>query len=351
MADKPQPAAGESLNGREERILRFVVEGFVATGVPVGSRTVSKLEEEHLSAASIRNTMNDLEDAGYLYQPHVSAGRVPTDLGYRYYVDRLMDPPALPLAEQKAIKTFFSSYRGVVGAVLAHTSRLLSRFSHYVGIVSAPHFEGTVFRHIDFVRQGPGRVLVIFVSQAGLVHNRMIEVDVDLDPDELNRIAAWVIEKFCGMTLVEMRNRVEEILRTDRAALDRLSGRALEFSEATFAEGFGDDGIYVEGTANIFGEPDFANPAQLKLLMQAIEEKDHLLRILNGCLSGEGVRVVIGSESELSEIQGCSLVASAYNFPDGSRGSIAVLGPTRMSYPRTVYLVDLVSKQISKFPS
>jgi heat-inducible transcriptional repressor len=339
------------LSRREERILRFSVEYFVTTGQPVGSRTISKGEGEHLSAASIRNTMADLEDKGFLTQPHVSAGRVPTDKGYRYYVDVLMEPPALPLAEQREIKAFYQNYRGVVGSILEKTSRILSRYSHYIGIVSAPHFESAVFQYIDFIRRGPGQVLVIFVARSGLVHNKLIQVEPDLGQEELSRMSSWLIERFFGMTLVEIRTRVEGMLERDRAAMDNLVRTALQFTRSSFTGGFGDEGIYVEGTANIFSEPDFEDRDQLRLLIRAIEEKDHLLRLLNSCLEGEGVQVVIGSEGALKDIQGCSLVASAYTFPDGSRGSVGVLGPTRMPYPRTVFLVDLVSKQISRIPS
>ncbi len=340
----------ERLNHRQERILRFVVELFVTSSQPVGSRTISKFEGEHLSAASIRNTMADLEETGYLVQPHTSAGRVPTDRGYRYYVDTLMDQPALPIAEQREIKAFFESYQGVVGSILEKTSKLLSSYSNYIGIVSAPQFESAVFNHVDFIKQGPDRVLVIFVDRAGLVHNKMIRIDIDLRQEELSRISEWVVERFHGMSLAEVRERVEEMLDREREMMDVIVRTALHFTRSSFADGFGDENFYVEGTINIFDEPDFADREQLRVLMRAIEEKRHLLQLLNSCLDGEGVQVVIGSESDLKGIQGCSLVASAYTFPDGSRGSIGVLGPTRMLYPRTVFLVDLVSKQISRMP-
>jgi len=251
--------SGHQLSRREERILCIVVERFVTSGEPVGSRTISKTEGEHLSAASIRNTLADLEEMGYLYQPYTSAGRVPTDLGYRYYVDRLMQPPTLPLAERREIEAFFTNYRGIMGSILENTSKLLSRYSHYIGIVSAPQFESTVFCHIDFVLQAPGRVLVIFVSQSGIVHNKLIEVDFDMSQEELSRISSWVVEHFRGKTLTEVRNRVADMLQRDRAALDSLARRALFFSEASFIEGFGEEGIYIEGTANIFSEPEFAD--------------------------------------------------------------------------------------------
>ncbi|HUX05740.1 MAG TPA: heat-inducible transcriptional repressor HrcA [Acidobacteriota bacterium] len=340
----------EQLDRRQQRILRFVVELFVTSGQPVGSRTISKFEGEHLSAASIRNTMADLEEMGYLVQPHTSAGRVPTDLGYRYYVDILMDQPALPVAEQREIKAFFKSYQGVVGSILEKTSKLLSSYSHYIGIVSAPQFESAVFSHVDFIKQGPDRVLVIFVDRAGLVHNKMIRIDADISQEELNRIGEWVVERFHGMSLTELRRKVEEMLDRERAMMDMLVRNALYFARSSFADGFGDEDFYVEGTINIFEGPDFTDREQLRVLMRAIEEKRHLLQLLNSCLDGEGVQVVIGSESDLKGIRGCSLVASAYTFPDGSRGSIGVLGPTRMLYPRTVFLVDLVSKQISRLP-
>jgi len=348
MVEAKHRRSGRFLGRREERILRLVVEHVVTYGFPVGSRTVSKLEGEHLSAASIRNTMADLEELGYLAQPHVSAGRMPTDRGYRYYVDALMEEPSLPLAELEEIRSFFLSYRGMVGSILERTSHLLSHYSHYIGIVSAPQFESTVFRHVEFIRQGERRVLVIFVSQTGLVHNKLIEVRKDYPQEELDRISRWVVDEFSGMSLAEVRTHVQELMREERARIDDLANNALEFSSASFEGGFGEEGVYVEGAANIVGEPEFSDPEQIQFLIQAVEEKGRIVELLNRCLDGEGVRIVIGSETELSGIEGCSLVASAYSFPDGSCGSVAVLGPTRMPYPRTVFLVDYISKQVSR---
>lgn len=348
MTRIPEPNREGQLDRRMARILRFVVEQFAGAGVPVGSRTLSKMEGEHLSPASIRNAMSDLEEMGYLHQPHVSAGRVPTDKGYRYYVDTLMEQPTLPLAELEEIEGFFRSYRGMVGSILERSTRVLSHFSHYIGIASLPHFENTVFSHIEFISQGPGKVLAVFVSRSGLVHNKQIEVEGDYSQDELHRISNWVVDHFSGLTLFELRKKVDEMLQEERARVDRLRRSALLFSQAALAESFGGEEIYIEGASNIVGETDFADVEKIQELMRAVEEKSLLIELLNRCMSGEGVQIVIGSEAELQEISGCSLVASAYTFPDGSKGSVAVLGPKRMPYPRTIFLVDFISRKITR---
>lgn len=336
------------LDRRQQRILRFVVEQFVRTGHPVGSRVLSRSGEEQLSPATIRNTMADLEDLGYLAQPHTSAGRVPTDLGYRYYVDGLMPPSSIPLAEQQQIGDFFSSFGGMVTTILEQTSRLLSQYSHYIGIVTTPRFDSIVFRHISFVRQAPGKVLVIFVAAGGLVFNKLLTVEGDYNQEFLEKAGRWVVDHFAGLSLPAVRRRIEELLQHERVQYDLLERQALFFSRASFAGGFDGEDLYVEGTTNLVTAPDFAARERIEEILRAIEEKSALLRLLDGCMSGGGVQVVIGSENELKEITGCSLVAGAYQFPDGSRGSIAILGPKRMPYPRTIYLVDYISKQINR---
>lgn len=341
--------ASNRLERRMERILRTVVELFVATGTPVGSRTLSKAQDEHLSPASIRNTMSDLEEMGFLSQPHASAGRMPTDKGYRYFVDVLMGKPSLPARIKAQIDRFFCDERAGIGSILEHTPRLLSRVSHYVGIVSVPQLESTVFRHIEFIRQAKRLVQVIFISHSGIVHKKLMEVEEDCTQEELDRIGNWVAGNFQGMTLVQVRERVKEMLLEERARVDQLMRRSLKLSEASFSESFGEDDIYVEGAANIIMEPDFADPEIIRLLISAIEDKKLLLKLINHCIGGPGVQIAIGSETEMFVVPGCSIIASTYCLPDGSSGTVALLGPTRMPYPRTIFLVDYISRRISDF--
>jgi heat-inducible transcriptional repressor len=336
------------LTPRQKRILRFVVEHFVGSGVPVGSRALSKLKDEHLSPASIRNTMADLEDMGYLSQPHTSAGRVPTDPGYRYYIDQLMPSEPLPVDEVRQIRDFFDNVGGMVDSIFQSTSRLLSRHSHYIGIVSTPRFESLVFEHIHFVRKGPGRILVIFVARNGTVHNKLITFDGDFNQDLLDKAGRWLVEHFRGLSLAQVKERIEGMLSQERARYDLLMRHALLISRKGFEEGFEDEALFIDGTTNIVRDPDFAPHEKLEEILEAIEHKSLLVRLLGQCLERDGVQVVVGSEGDLREISGCSLVAAAYNFPDGSRGVSAVLGPTRMHYPRNMYLVDFISRQISK---
>lgn len=337
-----------SLNRRKERILRFVVEQFIQTGNPVGSRTLSKHGEEHLSPASIRNTMADLEDLGLLSHPHVSAGRVPTEQGYRYYVDSLMNPVLLPQKEQHEIDLMFKNISGVLSSILEYSSMILSKYSQYIGIVASPRFESIRFKHIEFVRQGKERVLVVFVSDSGLVYNKLIRVNGDFSQEELDRISRWVVDHFRGYSLGALKLRVEELLRHEQSMADELALRALMFSSLSFEDDFGQEGFYVEGTSNLLKESQVSSTQQLEVLLKAIEQKGRLIELIDSCLSSSGVQVVFGSETGLEELHGCSLVAGSYELADGSIGSLAVLGPTRMFYPRTVFLVDYISRQIGR---
>lgn len=336
------------LTSRQERILRFVVDQFTTSFSPVGSRTLSKLSDEHLSAATIRNTMADLEDMGYLTQPHTSAGRVPTDLGYRYYVDILMDQPLMPLAEKEEIDRFFTSYTGVVGSVLEHVSRILSRYSHYIGITSTPDFDSVVFRHLQFINQGSGVVLVIFISRSGLVFNKIIQLDRRFTQEELDKASRWVNDTFDGLNLKQVRDKIEELVAEERARYDELADIALTVSKESFKDKFGDNQVYIDGATNLLREQSFANSSKLDELLEAIDKKTTILDLIESVMEGSDVHVVIGSESELLKVQNCSLVAGSYTFPDGSTGNLAILGPVSMPYPRTIYLVDYVSKQISR---
>lgn len=348
MTDNTPIKVPISLDRRKERILRFVVEQFIQTGSPVGSRTLSKLAEEHLSPASIRNTMSDLEELGLLSHPHVSAGRMPTEQGYRYYVDSLMNPGLLPRREQDEIDLFFGNISGMLNSILENSSRILSAYSQYIGIVTLPRFESIRFKHIEFVRQGKERVLVVFVSNSGLVYNKLIRIDGDYPQEELDKISRWVVDHFRGYSLGALKRKVEELLRHEQSMADDLALRALLLSSLSFKDDFGQEGLFIDGTLNLLKESDLSSTEQLEVLLKAIEQKSRLIELINGCLSGRGVQVVFGSETGLEELRGCSLVAGSYNLADGSFGSLAVLGPTRMLYPRTVFLVDYISRQIAR---
>jgi heat-inducible transcriptional repressor len=336
------------LTGRQERILRFIVEQFSETGKPVGSRPLSKLGNEHLSAASIRNTMADLEDLALVTQPHTSAGRIPTDFGYRYYVDKLMQGPAIPLADLHEIQTFFDNYAGMVGTIFESVSKMLCSYSNYIGIVTSPRTSTMVLKHINFIRQAPGKILAIFVSQNGIVQNKLIHIDGDYSQELLEKASRWVTDHFQNLNLQQIRNRVSDMLREEKTRYDLLMQQSLLFSLKSFEGDFGQEGVYVEGTSKLIDELDQADKPSIKEIVDAMEQKSALLDLIGDYLDSKEVQVVIGSEADLQGIRGCSLVAGAYNLPDGSRGNLAVLGPTRMHYPQTIYLVDFISKQISR---
>lgn len=343
------PAAIPVLDARQARILRFVVEQFTSSGSPVGSRLLAKLNDEHLSPASIRNTMADLEDMGLLYQPHTSAGRLPTDMGYRYYIDSLMPSHCLPTVELHEIESFFDNYRGMISSILEVTPQVLSRFSNYIGIATTPRLKSMVLKHLQFVKQTAERVLVVFVSNNGMVFNKLLEVEREYSQSELDKLSRWVVAHFQGMNLLTLRLRVEEMLQEEQARYDQMAQKALLLSRDSFEGSFDQEGIRVDGIGNFITWSGAGLKDRMKEILNTIERRSSLLELIDQVMVEGSVQVIIGSETELEEIKGCSLVASTYNFPDGSFGNLAILGPTNMSYPRTVYLVDYISKQISRF--
>ena len=337
------------LDARQERILRFVVEQFTQSGAPVGSRLLAKLKDEHLSPASIRNTMADLEDMGLLAQPHTSAGRLPTDKGYRYYIDSLMPSLSLPTMELHEIESYFDNYRGMISSILEVAPQVLSRFSNYIGIATTPRIKSMVLKHLQFIRQDAQRVLVLFVSNNGMVFNKLIRVERDYSQSELDKLSRWVVAHFAGLNFYSLRRRVDEMLQEERARYDEMANKALILSRDSFEGGFEQQELKVGGIGKFVVDSGKQLQDRMKEILKTIEHRSGLLDLIDQVMVEGSVQVIIGSETELEEIKGCSLVASTYNFPDGSFGNIAILGPTHMPYPRTVYLVDYISKQISRF--
>jgi heat-inducible transcriptional repressor len=338
-----------ALDDRTQSILMAVIHSFIYTAEPVGSRMISKRFDFGLSPATIRNVMSDLEDSGFLEQPHTSAGRVPTDKGYRFYVNHLSGMQELSAAESALIVQRFAPYRGEVDEVMVETSRLLSEVSHYAGIVLRK-FSTTIFKRIEFVKIRGLQVLAIFVMESGMMQNKLIMLDEDLTQDELHRVSNYLNQTFSGQPLRVIRQQVLERMAEDKVQYDKLLQQAMQVGEKTFdntTENGGD--IYLGGTANIMDQPEFVtNVARMKELFQAFEEKERLISILDRCLDEAGVNVLLGSETPFPNMQECSFVTHTYNYGDRTIGVLGVVGPKRMAYPRVMAIVDYTANLISK---
>jgi heat-inducible transcriptional repressor len=342
----------EGLDERTRKILMAVINNFIYTGEPVGSRTISKRFDFGLSPATIRNIMSDLEDMGFLEQPHTSAGRMPTDQGYRFYVDNLGELTTLSREESALISQHYAPYNGEVDEVIATTSRLLSEISRYAGIV-LHIFSITLFKRIEFVKIRGRQVLTIFVMDSGMVHNKLIMLDTEMTQDELHQISNYLNQEFSGQPLHTIRQYVLERMAEEKAQYDRLVQQALSVGAKTFAEtAEGESDIYLGGTANIMDQPEFvSNLEQMKELFKAFEEKNRLISLLDKCLDEQGVHVILGSETPFKDIRECSFVTHTYSYDNRTLGVLGVVGPKRMVYPRIMALVEHTATIVSKILS
>lgn len=339
----------EGLDERTRRVLMAVIHNFIHTGEPVGSRTVSKRFDFGLSPATIRNIMSDLEELGFLEQPHTSAGRMPTDQGYRFYVDNLREIATLSQEESAFISQHYAPYHGEVDEVMAATSRLLSEVSRYAGVV-LHIFAITLFKRMEFVKIRGRQVLAIFVMESGMVHNKLIMLDSDMTQEELYQIANYLNQEFSGQPLRTVREHVLERIAEEKARYDLLEQQALMVGAKLFAESTeGESDIYLGGTANIMDQPEFAsNLEQMKELFKAFEEKNRLISLLDKCLDTPGVHVILGSETPFKDIRECSFVTHTYNYDNRTIGVLGVVGPKRMVYPRIMAIVDHTATIVSK---
>jgi heat-inducible transcriptional repressor len=290
--------------------------------------------------------MADLEDLGYLLQPHTSAGRVPTEKAYRLYVESVLQhlrelPPSFSLPDKLAA--------GVEDRrrMLQDTSKLLSNLSHYAGLVLAPDANTTVFERIEIIRLRRDHLLVLLVSSDGVIENRIIPVDEDYTDDDLQRITRLLNDKLGGLDLAEVRRLLIDEMRADKALYDRLLKRALDLAQKA-VQPQSETELYLGGTANILDLPEFADVDRMKAIFRAFEEKATIVQLLNKCLDTDGVQVYIGSETGFSGVEGCSLVLSSYKKGGQALGSLGVIGPIRMDYDRVIPLVDQTAKAISR---
>ena len=337
-----------AFDDRRKEVLRRLIERHIETGEPVGSESLSRALNRALSPATLRNVMADLEALGYLDHPHTSAGRVPTDEGYRVFVDSLMDREPLPAMDAAVIAAALASPDASAQQVMETASHLLSRLSRQVGFVLAPDIARTSFRHIDLVSLAGVRVLVMMVSATGLVTQKVIELDERLDTDDLQACANYLNTHFAGMTLAKIRERLLSLMQEEKALYDSLVKRVVALGERAFAASADDASVYLDGRSNILAHPEFDNFERMKVLFQTFEEKSRLVAILNECIAGEGIQVVIGHENPDPGLQDLSFVTARCHLEGDEGWGLGVLGSTRMEYARVLALVDQVSRSLAQ---
>ena len=349
MPPPTAPSPISELNERSREIFRLIVDGYVQTGEPIGSRTLSRLLGQHLSPATIRNVMADLEEAGLLYSPHTSAGRLPTEAGLRLFVNGLLELGNLAEAERHNIESLCAARGKSLAQALEEATAALSGLSHCAGVVVVPKTERPL-KHIEFVHLGPGRALVVLVTEDGLVENRVIEVPLGLPPAALITAGNYLNSRLVGRTIEEARADIEDEIGSYKAQLDELTTRVVATGLASWAGGDGDSALIVRGQANLLEDVTaLADLERLRALFEMLETKETVLRLLDASKRADGVQIFIGADSHLFGVAGCSVIIAPYqNSREQIVGAIGVIGPTRINYARIIPMVDYTAKMIGR---
>jgi heat-inducible transcriptional repressor len=342
------------LERRQYEVLAAVVRRYVATRAPVGSNAVAEELNCSISPATVRNAMAELESDGYLEQPHVSAGRIPTDKAYRLYVDRLAGVSSPPPDVASYIQRALGAEGVSPEELLSRTSRVLSDLSKGVGLALAPSSSEKLLEHVKFVALPDRRVLVVIVSRPDVVENHVIRLEEEMPQAELDHAANYLNAEFRGWSLrtvrLEIFKRMEEMKATCETLLTRL---ARLFSEG--AVGQQEDGpLFLEGAERIFDQPEFVDGPRMREMLETLHEKARLAKILTACLessSSSGVTILIGRENPAAEMRHCTLIVAPYSYRNRTLGAVGVVGPTRMEYERAIRAVEYVAHLTSRLLS
>jgi len=340
------------LNERSREIFRLIVESYLATGEPVGSRNLSRILPMTLSPASVRNVMSDLEQLGLVYAPHTSAGRLPTEIGLRFFVDALMQIGDLTERDRKAIEAQVaaSGQSKSVEGVLTEASGLLSGLSRAAGVVLTAKANPRL-KHIEFVRLEPERALVILVGEDGQVENRVLNVPIGLPTSALTEAGNFLNARIRGHTLAEVKVEVERTMKESKAELDQLTQRVVAEGLASWSGGETDERkLIVRGQAHLLEDlKALADLERVRLLFDDLETRREVIDLLGRAEQAEGVRVFIGSENKLFSLSGSSTIVAPYHDASGHIvGVLGVIGPTRLNYARIVPMVDYTARIVSK---
>jgi heat-inducible transcriptional repressor len=335
------------LTERERAVLEAVIETYVQTAEPAGSRTIAKRRQLGLSPATIRNTMSDLEEKGYLYHPHTSAGRIPTDLAYRVYVDYLMRPPVVAPAQDQRIRGELEGQRVAIEAILSRAAQVLGVLTNELGVAVAPTIEEAVLERLDLLQVSTERLLLVLALRSGAVRTIFVEVPAELAPEVVHQVTAVLNERLAGLTLKEIRATLVDRLR-DASAPDPGSTELLNIfvqeAEELFDVPLG--GVHLGSTQPLTGQPEFSTRAQLQGLLDVTERRD-VLRDALTARGGEGLTITIGQEHADARLSTFTLVTSTYRFGPLS-GVIGVMGPTRMAYDKIAALVNHTSRLVGE---
>jgi len=341
-----------TLDERSQSILLELIRDHIEKAEPVGSRSLAKSHFNKLSSATIRNVMSDLEEMGYLHQPHRSAGRIPTDQGYRFFVNHIIGFPNVENLNVLSENDESISKKQSFDEVLETACSQVSENSHQTGLVMLPSFSNTRFNHIQFTKVGSREVLAVFYSELGVIQNKIIPIEKEVTQEQLTSISKYLNEEFSGKTIKVIRTELMRRIKNEKDHFDQLSKRAMELSTQVFKEENENETLLVEGKLNILDQPEFTvDLEKIKTLFKTLEEKSKLIKLLDSCLQQDGLTVLIGAENSDEEMSGCSLIANNYGLDEDKMGTIAVFGPKRMDYKNIISVVNHTAKKVSKLLS
>ncbi len=340
---------------RKREVLEAIIECYNQTAAPVGSRTIERRYGMGVSAATIRNTMADLEELGYVTQPHPSAGRVPTEIGYRVYVDSLMEAEELSNKEKLLIQERCASLDGGFEHVIEQTSKILSEISHYIGFVLTPELHESILRRLELIpidgdddnSKHQGKVLAVLLMASGVVKNHIVPVSKDLTDQDIRRISRILNEKLVGLSLQRIQQISQDTAHLKAIFDTYLSDSVAAFTRNTFSLNQ-EIHIYLDGASNFFSQPEFLQVDKIEPLFRLLEQKERITGLLSLPQPTSGIQVVIGSENNYEGMEMCSVVHSCYTSRGDVMGTIGVIGPTRMQYPRIVSIVDFTAQVMSQ---
>jgi heat-inducible transcriptional repressor len=338
----------DDLDNRAREVLQEIVLQHISSGEAISSRTLARCGRFQLSPASLRNVMADLEDSGYLHQPHTSAGRVPTDRGYRFFIDYLMKSRTLTQHERNAIDDQVGP-ASEVDEMMHLASRVISNLSDQVGVVFMPTLHRLVMRSVNFILVAESKIMCVIVGTNGVVVNKVVDTRAPFDRDELEKISRYISTEFGGMTLDAVRRRLVEATAQERALNDQALQKALSLGIGAVEDLMPmEHELYVEGTHSLLTKPEFADADAMRKTFLALQEKEKLVEILNSCLSEDGLQILIGSESHFTQRHNFSLVARRYGHREAPLGMVGIIGPMRMEYARMAPLVDYLGRALSR---
>lgn len=333
-----------TMDARKFRILQAIIDDYILTAIPVGSRTISKKYEMGLSSATIRNEMSDLEELGYLDQPHVSAGRIPSAKAYRLYVDQLLQNGSIRTGDAADVRAYFTNRAQQMEDVISCAAQALSGLTHYTSLVMSPKGAELRIRTLQLVPVSSQSALLVIVTDGGIMRDSVIRVGSEMDSDALYAVSRTLTERLSGHTLSEALTLIKETERDMQAERQVLSGVA-EFLDAVDSEG-GKAKLTLGGASNILNFPEYSDVEKARCFLSVLETKDKLLKLMEN--HGEmAFTVRIGPETGIPELEDCSLVTATYRLSDNTHGTIGVIGPTRMQYGRVLSVLSAMGKQLT----